>query len=400
VTATGDAAVLDESVPFIESRPLEPHEHEVFGIPTVSATSASLYEHCVRALDRGTTEGPHGLPLIGNGDWNDGMNRVGEGGRGESVWVAWFLADVLNRFAPICDLRRDADRAARCRTIARRLGVVADEQGWDGAWYRRAYFDDGTPLGSSSNDECIIDAIAQSWAVISGVGDPDRARTAMGSLEQHLVRAHEGLILLLTPAFDIGAQDPGYIKGYVPGVRENGGQYTHGALWAVLATAQLGEGKRAAELFGLLNPVNHARTPAEVERYRVEPYVVAADVYAAPQHLGRGGWTWYTGSAGWMYRVALESILGLRLLGEHFRVDPTIPNDWPRCELSYLRGETTYKIVLENPEGISRGIVRVELDGNELPSGEIPVLADGRQHDVRVLLGSADAASLEECPPA
>ena len=397
VTATGDAAVLDESVPFIESRPLEPHEHEVFGVPTVSATSATLYEHCLRALDRGTTEGPHGLPLIGNGDWNDGMNRVGEGGRGESVWVAWFLADVLNRFAPICDLRKDPERATHCRTTARRLGEVVDEQAWDGSWYRRAYFDDGTPLGSSSNDECTIDAIAQSWAVISGVGDPDRARTAMGSLEQHLVRGQDGLILLLTPSFDTGAQDPGYIKGYVPGVRENGGQYTHGALWAVLARAQLGDGTRAAELFGLLNPVNHARTPDEVERYRVEPYVVAADVYGASQHLGRGGWTWYTGSAGWMYRVAVESILGLRLLGDRFRVNPTIPNNWPRYELSYRCGGATYTIVVENPEGVSRGIRRVELDGSELPSGEIPILPDGRKHDVRVLLESADAASRDDC---
>jgi cyclic beta-1,2-glucan synthetase len=393
VMATGDVAVLDESVPFIESRPLESNEHEVFGIPTVSTASASLYEHCLRALDRGTTEGPHGLPLIGNGDWNDGMNRVGEGGRGESVWVAWFLADVLNRFAPICDLRGDPERATRCLTTARRLGRVADEQAWDGSWYRRAYFDDGTPLGSSSNDECTIDALAQSWAVIAGVGERGRARTAMRSLEQHLVRADDGLILLLTPPFDTGGHDPGYIKGYVPGVRENGGQYTHGALWTVLAMARLGDGAGAVKLFGLLNPVNHARTPGEVERYRVEPYVVAADVYGAPQHLGRGGWTWYTGSAGWMYRVALEAILGLCLLGDRFRVDPTIPNDWPRFELSYRRGGTTYTIAVDNPEGVSRGVRRVELDGSDLPTGEIPLLNDGRQHNIRVLLGAADAVT-------
>jgi cyclic beta-1,2-glucan synthetase len=270
-----------------------------------------------------------------------------------------------------------------------------DEQAWDGAWYRRAYFDDGTPLGSSSNDECTIDAIAQSWAVISGAGDSDRARAAMQSLDQHLVRTDDGLILLLTPPFDTGTHDPGYIKGYVPGVRENGGQYTHGALWAVLATALLGDGTRAVELFALLNPINHTRTPDEVERYRVEPYVVAADVYGAHPHVGRGGWTWYTGSAGWMYRVALEAVLGLRLLGDRFRVDPTIPNAWPRFELRYRHDTTAYTIVVENPEGVSRGIRRVELDGSMLPSDEIPILADGSEHRVRILLGIVDASGAQ-----
>jgi cyclic beta-1,2-glucan synthetase len=387
VTATGDTAVLDEVIPFIESRQLQPEDHEVFGVPTVSATSATLYEHCLRALGRGTTEGPHGLPLMGIGDWNDGMNQVGAEGRGESVWVAWFLADTFNRFAPICEVRGDREWEERCRAGARRLGQMVDDHAWDGAWYRRAYFDDGTPLGSSVNDECMIDAIAQAWAVIAGIGDADRARTAMRSLEQHLVRADDGLILLLAPPFDSGVQNPGYIKGYVPGVRENGGQYTHGALWVVLAETLLGEGTRAAELFSLLNPINHARTSAEAERYRVEPYVVAADVYGAPQHVGRGGWTWYTGSAGWMYRVAVEGILGLQLLGDCFRIDPTISTEWPRFELTYRRGDTTYSIAVENPDGVSRGVLAVELDGSLTPSTEIPFADDGEQHRVVVRLG-------------
>jgi cyclic beta-1,2-glucan synthetase len=393
VVATGDLTVLDEAVPFLESPPLRPDEHDQLGVPSVSEAHATLYEHCLRALDRGMTSGPHGLPLMGDGDWNDGMNRVGHEGRGESVWVAWFLASALSRFAPLCEARGDHGPGDRFRAEIGRLREAVEQHAWDGAWYRRAYFDDGSPLGSSSNDECTIDAIAQAWSVISGLGDPTRARTAMRSLEQHLVRAEDGLILLLTPPFDRTVHDPGYIKGYVPGVRENGGQYTHGALWAVLATALLGDGAGAAERFGLLNPVNHARTSEEVTRYRVEPYAVAADVYAAPQHVGRGGWTWYTGSAGWMYRVAVEAILGLRLLGDRFVVDPTIPGDWPGFDLRYCRGTTTYAITVENPHGVSRGVNLVELDGSPLPSQEIPWLEDGRHHRVRVVLGPADSGT-------
>ncbi|HEY3081480.1 MAG TPA: glucoamylase family protein [Chloroflexota bacterium] len=393
VQATGDRSILDEEVPFLELRQLEPHEHDLFALAPVSSQRASLYEHCLRAIKKGTTEGPHGLPLIGSGDWNDGMNRVGEGGRGESVWLGWFLARVLLDFAPLCELVGEPERSEEFRARALKLGQVIDAAGWDGAWYRRAYFDDGTPLGSAQSDECKIDAIAQSWSVIAGVGDPDRARQAMRSLEEHLIDRERQLLLLLTPPFDETPNDPGYIKGYVPGVRENGGQYTHGAIWSVWATALLGQGTRAHELFSLLNPINHAATAAGWERYRVEPYVVAADVYAAQQHVGRGGWTWYTGSAGWLYRLAVEMLLGFKLRGDRFTIDPTIPATWPSFDLTYRRGATVYRVQVENPLGVERSVARVELDGRALDGNEVPLLDDGQEHAVRVLLGapSADA---------
>ncbi|HEY3112014.1 MAG TPA: glucoamylase family protein, partial [Chloroflexota bacterium] len=382
VEATDDRAILDERVPFLESRLLEEDEHDIFGVMNASSETATLYEHCLRAIQKGNTAGPRGLPLIGSGDWNDGMNRVGEQGQGESVWLAWFLARVAADFAPVCEARGQADRARELRELAARLGETADAAAWDGDWYRRAYFDDGTPMGSAANQECKIDAIAQSWAVIAGVGDPGRARQAMSSSHQHLTRDTERLLLLLTPPFDRSEPDPGYIRGYLPGVRENGGQYTHGAIWTVLATALLGDGDRAHELFGYLNPVSHGTTAAEIATYKVEPYVVAADVYANPQHLGRGGWSWYTGSAGWLYRLAIETILGLRLVGGRLRIDPTIPRRWPGFE-ARVRG---YTIVVENPDSVCRGVARVELDGRPI-EGDVPLEQDGREHTVRVVLG-------------
>ncbi|HEV8634606.1 MAG TPA: glucoamylase family protein [Chloroflexota bacterium] len=398
VQATGDRSILEEEVPFLELRQLEPHEHDLFALAPVSSQRASLYEHCLRAIRKGTTAGPHGLPLIGSGDWNDGMNRVGEGGRGESVWLGWFLARVLLDFAPLCELMGEGERAAEFRAQARRLGETIDAEGWDGAWYRRAYFDDGTPLGSAQSDECKIDAIAQSWSVIAGVGDPARARQAMRSLDEHLIDREKQLLLLLKPPFDRTPHDPGYIKGYVPGVRENGGQYTHGAIWSVWATALLGQGTRAHELFTLLNPINHAATPEGRERYKAEPYVVAADVYAAPQHVGRGGWSWYTGSAGWLYRLAVEMLLGLELCGDRFALDPTIPSTWPGFELTYRRGATVYRVRVENPLGVERGVARVELDGRPLAGREVPLRDDGQEHTVRVLLGRKDADGRPDQP--
>jgi cyclic beta-1,2-glucan synthetase len=379
-------------VPFLEERPLEPGEQERFGVPAVSAQAASLYDHCLRALERGQTRGPHGLPLIGNGDWNDGMNRVGHLGRGESVWVGWFLAATLNEFAPLCQARGDAERAAALRAEATRLAAAIDEQAWDGEWYRRAYFDDGTPLGSATNDACAIDAIAQSWSVISGVGRSDRARQAMESLHERLIRSDLGMILLLAPPFQETGLDPGYIKGYLPGVRENGGQYTHGALWAVQATALLGDGDRAGELFGWLNPINRGLGPEAVERYKVEPYVVAADIYASAQHLGRGGWTWYTGSAGWMYRLAIETLLGFRLRGDHFALDPVIPRAWPGFKLRYRAGSTQYEITVENPDGVSQGVRSSELDGRPLAGNTVPLVDDGQEHRLRVVLGRSTSS--------
>jgi cellobiose phosphorylase len=340
----------------------------------------------VRALEHGLKLGPHGLPLIGTGDWNDGMNKVGADGRGESVWNGWFMLATLREFANLAGQRNDPARAAWCRERVEALRRALEEHAWDGDWYRRAYFDDGTPLGSAQNDECRIDSIAQSWAVISGGGDPERARRAMAAVQEHLVRDVDQMILLFTPPFDRSALEPGYIKGYVPGIRENGGQYTHAAAWVVLATALLGEGKRALELFALLNPVRHADTPEGVARYMVEPYVVAADVYGAPPHTGRGGWTWYTGSASWLYRVGLEAILGFRQRGDRLTIDPCIAPDWPRYEISYRHRSATYNIVVENPVGTGRGVRSVHVDSKAVLDREILLADDGKVHAVRVEL--------------
>jgi len=393
VEATGDRAILDEPVPFLQADPLPDDQHEVYSVPGVTRTSESLYEHCVRALDRGLTSGSHGLPKIGSCDWNDGFNRVGIGGRGESVWLGWFASRVLRDFAPLADRRGDTARAARCRDELARL-APALEQAWDGDWYRRAYFDDGTPLGAAQNEECRIDSISQSWAVLSGNDVGRRAERAMDSARSHLVRRDLQVILLLTPPFDRSALDPGYIKGYVPGVRENGGQYTHAALWLVMAAAALGNGDEAVELFHLLNPVNHSRSPGDVDRYKVEPYVVAADVYAHPAHAGRGGWTWYTGSASWMYRAGLESILGLRRRGETLALAPCIPSAWPACEVRLRLGRSTWTITIENPEHRCRGLAEVELDGREVEADAIPFVDDGKSHTVRAVIGERKTVPL------
>jgi cyclic beta-1,2-glucan synthetase len=383
---TGDLSVLDETVPYLTMRPLEPGEHELYDLPEVTEQQETLYDHCVRALRRATTEGRHGLPLMGIGDWNDGMNRVGVEGRGESVWLAWFLTATLRAFAARADVRDDGGFAAECRDRADRYVQAVEAHGWDGAWYRRAYFDDGTPLGSAENDECRIDAIAQSWSVISGAGDPARQAQAMASFEEHLVDADARLLRLLTPAFDKTAKDPGYIKGYLPGVRENGAQYTHAALWSVLATARLGDGDRAFALYQMLNPLTHTDTPEGVATYKVEPYVVAADVYTAPAHLGRGGWTWYTGSASWMYRVGLEAILGFTLRGDTLVLDPRVPRDWPEFTITYRHGGSTYTIVVHQPSSLSAGGAEatVTLDGAKLAGPAIPLVDDGRPHRVEV----------------
>jgi cellobiose phosphorylase len=312
---------------------------------------------------------------------------VGAEGHGESVWNGWFMLATLREFAGLAGQRGDAARAAWCRERAEALRRALEEHAWDGGWYRRAYFDDGTPLGSAQNDECQIDSIAQSWAAISGAGDPERTRLAMAAVEDRLVRDREQMILLFAPPFDRGSLEPGYIKGYVPGIRENGGQYTHAATWVVLATALQGRGKRALELFALLNPISHTATNEAVERYKVEPYVIAADVYGAPPHTGRGGWTWYTGSASWLYRVGLESILGFRLRGDRLRIDPCVAPDWPRYELTYRHRSATYHVVVENAAGTGRGVRAVTVDSQAVPDGEIPLVDDGKAHAVRVELG-------------
>jgi cyclic beta-1,2-glucan synthetase len=346
VRVTGDTAILDETVPFLEGRGLEESEHDAFYQPVVSSQSATLYEHCALALSRNAKVGPHGLPLIGTGDWNDGMNRVGEKGKGESVWLGWFLCATVEEFITLADKRGDAKRSALWRRRISKLQHALDEHGWDGKWYRRGYFDDGTPLGSALNPECKIDAIAQSWAVISGVGRLDRAAAAMAQAHQHLVRPSDGVVALFTPPFELSSPDPGYIKAYPPGIRENGGQYTHGVIWSIFAHAKLGQAREAHQLFSLLNPVNHSLTPADARRYKVEPYVIAADIYGVAPHTGHGGWTWYTGAAGWMYRAGLEAILGIRREGKLLRIKPCIPGAWPGFNVSLNFAGTQYDIAI------------------------------------------------------
>jgi cyclic beta-1,2-glucan synthetase len=389
VGATGDTAVLDEMVPFLEGQLLQTGEHDSFFHPTVSDEVGTLFEHCARALDASLAVGAHGLPLMGTGDWNDGMNRVGELGMGESVWLGWLLYTALSDFAPLADVRQETSRAATWRAHASTLKASLEREAWDGDWYRRAWFDDGTPLGSTTDTECRIDSISQSWAAISGAGGRERAAHAMAAVERKLIRPDDQLALLFTPPFDKTQLDPGYIKGYPPGVRENGGQYTHAALWSVMAFATLGEGDKAAELFSLLNPINHARTRADVHRYKVEPYVIAADVYAVPPHVGRGGWTWYTGSAGWMQRAGIESILGARFLGDVLDLDPCIPKAWPGFEMTLRHRSARYEIVVENPDGVSRGIAFAEADGTAILARPLRVKLsdDGATHRVLVRLG-------------
>jgi cellobiose phosphorylase len=388
VSMTGDTGVLDERVPFIDGRPVRPEEDAYYDLPHVSDDVGSLYEHCVRAIDHGLRFGVHGLPLMGTGDWNDGMNLVGAGGKGESVWLAFFLHDVLTQFAELARRRGDAALALAERyTIeAGRIRGHIDEHAWDGQWYRRAYFDDGSPLGSASNPECQIDSLSQSWSILSGAGTRERALLGMESVDRHLVRRDAGLIQLLDPPFDKSPMNPGYIKGYVPGVRENGGQYTHAAIWTVMAFAALGDSKRAWELFTLINPVHHAGTAEALATYRVEPYVVAADVYAAGPHTGRGGWTWYTGSAGWMYRLITESLLGLRLLVDKLRFEPCLPAGWSSYKIHYRYRETHYHITLHcGGDGLT--VKQVVVDGHDQPDKSVPLIDDRNHHNVEVQVG-------------
>jgi cyclic beta-1,2-glucan synthetase len=389
VEVTGDKGVLDELVPFVEGPALHPEEDDSFFQPTVSAEQVSLFEHCSRAIDSSLLTGGHGLPLFGSGDWNDGMNRVGKAGKGESIWLGWFLHATISAFAPIANDRGEDARVTNWRRHASTLRESLERDGWDGEWYRRGYFDDGTALGSASSSECQIDSIAQSWGVISTAADPARAATAMAAVDKHLIRRADGLALLFAPPFDRTSLDPGYIKGYPPGIRENGGQYTHAAIWSILAFAMLGEGDQAGELFSMLNPINHANTRLAIHRYQVEPYVMSADVYAAPAHVGRGGWTWYTGSAGWMYRAGLEWILGFRLRGSTLVIDPCIPKDWRGFDIVFKYHSTRYEIAIENPRGVSRGVSELTLDSEKIPQSQLglPLADDGVTHRVRAVLG-------------
>ncbi|MFO0807387.1 MAG: hypothetical protein U0746_02050 [Gemmataceae bacterium] len=387
VATTGDVSVLDERVPFLSAPVLRPDQEEVYDLPGIGTETATIYEHCLLVLKHAERVGPHGIPLMGTGDWNDGMNKVGAHGKGESVWNGWFMIRVLTDFVELAMSRGDSATATYCRERAEAIRAALEAHAWDGNWYRRAYFDDGTPLGSAENDECQIDALPQAWSVISGVADPARSAKAMAALDWKLVDKAGQLIHLFVPPFDDGPLQPGYIKGYVPGIRENGGQYTHGVTWAILATALQGRGDRAVELWEMLNPVHHTSTPAEVELYKVEPYVICADVYGAPPHVGRGGWTWYTGASAWMYRVALEGILGLRLRADTLAVEPCIAKAWPGYEITVRHKTATYRVFVDNAAGVGRGVTSVSLDNTIIASGIVPLADDGRTHEVRIVLG-------------
>jgi cyclic beta-1,2-glucan synthetase len=387
VEATGDAAVLAEEVPFVAGAPLGPGELERYDRYRVGSEHASLYGHCLRALARASTAGQHGLPLFGSGDWNDGMNRVGAAGRGESVWLGWFLCATLQRFAPLCERMGEPAQAAAFRGEAAELAARIEASAWDGRWYRRGWYDDGRLLGSSQSAECQIDSVAQSWSVLSGAADPVRAATAIRAVIERLVSEEDGLVLLLAPPFDGAAEDPGYIRAYPPGIRENGGQYTHAATWVLWALADIGEGNLAMTLFQRLLPLRHARGAEQCARYRVEPYAIAGDICGAPPHRGRGGWTWYTGAAGWAWRLGVERLLGLRREATGWRLDPCIPHTWADFEVVVRDGGTIYRIEVDNPLHVSRGVARVVFDGEPLPDGFVPRRDDGRTHEVRVTLG-------------
>ena len=383
VLVTGDSAVLDEPAHFLEGRPLKDGEVSYYDLPTESGESASLYEHCVRAVTHGLRFGEHGLPLMGAGDWNDGMNLVGAEGRGESVWLAFFLDTVLSQFGGLAERRGDAPFAQLCAAESVRLRAAVEKSAWDGEWYRRGWFDDGSPLGSSANSECRIDSIAQSWSVLSGMADADRARIAMAALDTHLVDREAAVIRLLAPPFNHSNPSPGYIQGYLPGVRENGGQYTHAAVWAAMAFAALGEAARAWELFTMLDPMRHADSPRAVATYKTEPYIIASDVYALVPHAGRGGWTWYTGSAGWMLRFVLESLLGLNVESDQLRINPCVPKDWVSFALNYRFPETLYRIKVLPTSRDGDGPA-LTLDGAEFNGPAIPLIDDRREHAVVV----------------
>ncbi|MDB6168811.1 MAG: Cellobiose phosphorylase [Verrucomicrobia bacterium] len=398
VTCVADTGVLDERIHFLEGRPVKPEEEAYYDLPRRADESATLYTHCVRAIERGLKFGEHGLPLIGCGDWNDGMNLVGKDGRGESVWLAFFLCDVLGQFAVIARRRQDPAFADRCLAQREILRANIERHAWDGQWYRRAYFDNGEPLGSAVNAECQIDSLPQSWAVISGAGDPQRSRQAMDAVSKRLVRPESRLIQLFDPPFNWSTLNPGYIKGYIPGVRENGGQYTHGAIWTTMAFALMGEADRAWELFGLLNPIHHGATPEQIATYKVEPYVVAADVYAVAPHTGRGGWTWYTGSAGWMYRLVIETLLGLKREGDRLGFAPRLPAAWPEIKLAYRYHQTTYRIRIFRDEKSGQP-ARLRLDGQDIAESSIPLVNDQREHGVELRIPRSSSEKTEAVPP-
>ena len=386
VLSTRDTDVLHEQVRFIEGRMVHPEEDSYYDLPNQSPGTGTLYEHCIRAIRWGLKFGSHGLPLMGTGDWNDGMNLVGAGGKGESIWLGFFLFDLLTRFQEIARLYGDRSFAEFCRVNAELIQTNLEKHGWDGAWYRRAYFDSGEPLGSSENQECMIDSIAQSWAVLSGADPPERTALAMQAVKKYLILPEDQLIILFTPPFDTSPINPGYIKGYVPGVRENGGQYSHAAIWVVMAFAALKNAQQAWDLLPCISPILQGRTPEDISTYRVEPYAVASDIYATPPHTGRGGWTWYSGSAGWMYTLILESLLGVRRAGDQLTFDPCIPGTWDSYQIEYRYLSTMYHIIVKN-SGTGFGVRNISIDEMFQAERKVHLIDDQQDHTVVVELG-------------
>ena len=392
VRTTGDTGILHTEISFLNAPPLAENQHEVFSTPEVTFERATLFEHCRRATGRGLTIGPHGLPLIGTGDWNDGMNLVGAAGKGESVWLAWFLCELLRGMAEMSALLQQPELSKTYEADRYALIQRVEQAGWDGEWYLRGTFDDGSPLGSAANSEARIDSLPQSWAWLSGAADPARATQALESAWKHLVREDEGLVLLFEPPFDSSEPSPGYIKGYPPGVRENGGQYTHAALWMAMAMARKGDGGRAVQLLRMLNPIEHSRDAEAAWHYGIEPYVVAADIYRLPGRIGQGGWSWYTGSAAWMYRAWIEEVLGVQLQNGQLRIHPVIPASWPGFSLTYRHGETIYEIQVKNPDGCESGVAWMELDGVRVTDDMIRLERGLVKHHVEVMMGKTETA--------
>ena len=387
IDVTGDSAILDERVGFIDGPVLPEHEMEAYIVPHVSQHTSTIYEKCILMIDRGLTLiGEKGMPLMGGGDWNDGMNEIGRNGKGESVWMGWFLATVIKHFLPTVQLRNDTKRVEKYQAAIESLRNSVEKNAWDGEWYRRAYFDDGSPVGSKECEECQIDSLPQSWSIISGLGDTERSKLAMSKVYERLVSEEYKIIKLFTPPFNTGPQEPGYIKGYLPGIRENGGQYTHASAWVIIATALMGEGEKAVELFELINPLNHTRDAKGTHKYRCEPYVLCGDVYAAAPHEGRGGWSWYTGSSGWMYQAAIEYMFGLKVSKESFTLTPCLPESWKNASMTYRRKERVYEIEIQNPKQLKNGTITISVDGVVSNDGKVPFTDGTGTQQIKVVI--------------
>ena len=381
---TGDKSLLDETTTYLSGKSLADFEDEKYDLYLPSDNSGTIYEHCVKAIDKSLDFGEHGLPKIGSGDWNDGLNTVGNKNRGESVWLGFFMYDVLTRFIPICEIKKDYKKAEQYKTVKEELKKSLNDMAWDGRWFKRAFTDDGEPIGSIENEECRIDSISQSWGVISDAADNDKKYISMESLENHLIDKENGIIKLLDPPFNKTKMEPGYIKAYLPGVRENGGQYTHAAMWAIVAFTKLGFGDKALEFYRMINPIEHSRTKETAIKYKVEPYVIPADIYGAEGLTGRGGWTWYTGSSSWFYKAGIENILGLNIKNNVLTINPCIPKDWKEYSIRYRYKNSVYNIKVKNENGKNTGIEKFIVNGKEIEEKQIALNGDGKIYEIEI----------------